>query len=173
MTFWTNEPDDFGVPGNTFGSVPERFYGALGRIVALGALSEMQFASLVCHLARLTEKTLAGHQMKQIVERFDKLAEKQSAAGRPLPEEVVAIRIDLKAAMDERNALVHSSWPTVTLELARGWRTVPKSLRTSDDEYVVWTETNIDEMTALIGRLAAFGGRMQRYMNEHPPDLVG
>lgn len=172
MTFWSSEPDDFGVPGNTFGSVPERFYGALGRIVALGALCEMQFASFVCHLARLTEKTLAGHQMKQLVERFDKLAERQEAGGRPLPDDVVAIRRDLKAAMDERNALVHSSWPTVALELARGWRTVPKSLRTSEDEYVVWTETNIHEMTDLIGRLAAFGRRMERYMNEQPPDLV-
>ena len=120
------------MPGNTFGSVPGRFYGALGRIVALGALSEMQFASVICHLAGLREKTLAGQQIKQLVDRFDKLV-----GGRPLPDEVVAIRDDLKAAMDERNALVHSSWPTVTLELARGWRTVSKSLRTSEDEYAV------------------------------------
>ena len=61
--------------------------------------------------------------MNQLVEWFDKLAAKRDASGRLLPQETVAIRLDLKAAMDERNALVQSSWPMVKRELARGWRT--------------------------------------------------
>lgn len=39
--------DTFGIPDNFFGQVPEAFYGALGRVVALGALVEMRLGQVV------------------------------------------------------------------------------------------------------------------------------
>ena len=37
--------DEFGVPANTFGPVPELFYGAIGRVAMLGALVEITVRS--------------------------------------------------------------------------------------------------------------------------------
>ena len=149
--------DEFGVPDNTFGPVPEKFYGLLGRIVALGALVEMRFGTVIERITERSEDSLAGWQMGRLGAEFDKVEKQRSGEGRPLSAGMVALRSQARDAMERRNALVHSLWPNPTLEEARGWRSVPQGKRSSDDGTIQWTYTSETDMRALISRLVQIG----------------
>lgn len=150
---WTTEPDRFGVPGNTFGAVPEDFYAAMGRIVNLGALVEQRLSLLVEKLAGLQEKDVAGEQMKDLAKRFDKIAK-----SRELPTKVLAAKEEAVQAMYDRNAHVHSLWPSPTAEDARGWRGIPKKQRTEDGPHLEWifiSDSGIRELILRLVRVVA------------------
>lgn len=145
--------DSFGVPDNMFGRVPESFYGAVGRIVALGALVEMRFSGVIAELARLPEESLAGEQVGALRKRFQRLARDRASDGRPLPDRLTALCDEMSRAMERRNALVHSLWPEPKLDEARGWRTVSRRRRRPGEDYVVWTHTNDADLRSLIAEL--------------------
>lgn len=144
------EPDRFGIPGNTFGSVPEDFYGAVGRVVMLSALIENQFEFVVTTLDRRPESEYAGQPIGELRRRLDRIAE-----NRELSQQLLDARAEIIDVLAERNAIVHSLWPSPTMELARGWRTVVERMRGPSGEHVVWVEHDSKTLTALIERLLA------------------
>lgn len=145
--------DSFGVPDNVFGDVPERFYGALGRIAALGALVEMRLGQVCIELEQVPETDVAGLQMKPLLDRFENEGKKRVAAGRSLPEALVLLVEAAQEAMSRRNEVVHSLWPNPTLEGAKGWRTVRPKKRVDASNPVVWVDVDERRLLALIADL--------------------
>lgn len=154
---WSIEPDRFGVPGNMFGAVPDDFYGAMGRIVNLGAMVEHKLCLLVMALGGLEEDVVAGEQMGDLTKRFDKVAGK-----RTLPADMITARVDAEQVMFARNAMVHSLWPSPTAADARGWRGIPKRFRVEDGPHIEWTMTDAVGMRDLIVRLVRVIGALDR-----------
>lgn len=95
-----------------FGPVPEEFYGLVGRVVMTSTLVEDRTLMLLWALDDEPQPTHAGKpfwQLRQLIEqRVD------SVAG-DLRAEITDVVSRVAAAMDRRNALVHSLWPNPTL----------------------------------------------------------
>jgi hypothetical protein len=148
--------DRFGIPDSTFGVVPDDFYGLLGRVVALGALVEMRFGDVVGRLTAKTEAQLAGKQMSQLLDLFDKVAK-----GQTVPDRLPGLRDRTDRAMQQRNTLVHSLWPAPRLDEAKGWRGVTPSRRPASGEPIVWTYANEDQMVGLVRELVELSSALR------------
>lgn len=140
--------DRFGVPANTFGAVPDEFYGAVGRVVMLSALVENTFAFVVTTLDRKQEADYAGQPIGQLQKTLDRIAK-----DRVLSQRFVDARAEMIEVLEERNAIVHSLWPSPTMDAARGWRPVVERKRNPSGEHIAWVEHTDATLTALIGRL--------------------
>lgn len=71
---WSNTPDAFGVPGNTFGPVPEEFYAVVGRIVMVSAILELGLWDLTQALDRTKPQSEhAGKPASQLIVSSRKL----------------------------------------------------------------------------------------------------
>jgi hypothetical protein len=153
--------DDFGVPANALGpGVPEAFYGALGRIVALGAIVEHHLAAVVTQLEHTNEESVAGIPFVGLVKRYDAVLLERATAGAPLSERFYLLGEDAQKVMHRRNAVVHSLWPNPTTDAAQGWRLVAEKLQVDPSTPVIWTSgdlpalrTIIDELVRLIDEL--------------------
>jgi hypothetical protein len=131
-----------------FGAIPEEFYSAVGRIVMLSALVENTFAHVVTTLDRKQEVDYAGQPLGQLQKTLDRIAN-----DRVLSQRLVDARVEMIEALEERNAIVHSLWPSPTMASARGWRPVVERKRGPSGEHIIWVEHTEETLTALIGRL--------------------
>jgi hypothetical protein len=145
--------DSFGVPLNFFGHVDERFYGALGRIVALGALVELRICDLLMTIGDFSEADLAGLPIVQLQREFDGVVSSCKAADDAMPLSIQDCVTQAGAAMRKRNAMVHNVWANPSLEDGRGWRGVPKNQRSKADEPVEWLPGDEPYLTEVIGEL--------------------
>jgi hypothetical protein len=59
--------DPYGIPPNMFGIVPEEFFGALGRVVMVAALLELQLLDLVTTLDQASQQTHAGKSGTELI----------------------------------------------------------------------------------------------------------
>ena len=145
-----NEPDEFGVPANMFGFVPEDFIRGIGRIVMTAALVENVFSHVVMTLMHASEDAIAGWQSGRLLEKFDHIARVRTPSPR-----LLEVRTEFEDLMDRRNELVHSLWPFHGGLPPRGWRPVTPAKRGEDGDHIVWVQPDIDDLKALIGRLVA------------------
>lgn len=110
--------DAYGVPGRTL-SLTDEFYGALGRIAALGALIELRMSDIVVQWGRETSDT--GAFMQHLTDRIDEIIKMRRKARQEVPPGLAPAVKAARSAMDERNQLLHSLWPTEE----SGWRNRP------------------------------------------------
>lgn len=115
MTDASGLGDAYGVPGNVL-RLSDEFYGGLGRIAALGAIVELRMSDIVVLWGR--EDADTGQQMRFLVDRFREIKKARFDAGQDVPEGLVRAVAAARAAMDERNELIHSLWPGEDI----GWR---------------------------------------------------
>jgi uncharacterized protein YbdZ (MbtH family) len=160
---WSSEPDQYGIPGNTFGNVPEEFYAIVGRVVMLSALIENRYAAIITKLAGKTEADYAGKPVGELHKIRDRLEQDHG-----LSERVVAIRSELDEVLKQRNEIVHSLWPSPSMDLARGWRPVVESKRVESDNHIVWIEHTTETLRVLINRLVAVKAELGSLF--HDPD---
>ena len=110
--------DAFGVPGRTL-SLSDEFYGALGRVAALGALVELRLSDVVTLWGKNPKDT--GQFMQHLTDRFKEIKTSRIKAGQVVPDGLVRAVSAAKAVMKERNELLHSLWPGENI----GWRNRP------------------------------------------------
>jgi hypothetical protein len=133
------EVDAYGVPGRVLGLTDE-FYGALGRIAALGALVELPMSDIVVQWGRETCDT--GAFMQHLTGRIEEITKARRKAGQDVPPGLAPAVKDARSAMDERNQLLHSLWPSEDA----GWRN--RRDGTEPTEYV-----GLPALREVIGRL--------------------
>lgn len=150
------EPDDFGVPGNAFGYVPEDFIRALGRVVMLSALVENLFSHVIMTLAGVSEEKIAGQPMGQLIAEFDRIA-----GYRTPTTHLLEVKAEVESLLERRNELVHSLWPRHSPDGTRGWRPVTARKR-EGDEYIKWIEVSDVDLRQLIAGLVAVHTELQR-----------
>ncbi|HWL41784.1 MAG TPA: hypothetical protein VNQ73_02485 [Ilumatobacter sp.] len=131
--------DAYGVPGRMLGLTDE-FYGALGRIAALGALVELRMSHIVVQWGGETSDT--GALMQQLTGRTGEIIKARHKAGQDVPSGLAPAVKAARSAMDERNQLLHSLWPREDA----GWRNRPNG--TKPTEYV-----GLPALRDVIGRL--------------------
>jgi hypothetical protein len=140
--------DRFGIPENMFGPVPEDFYALVGRIALVATLVEDRLLAILWALddeVQPTHAGLSGTRLRELIgARLERVGPDMRAALGPLLTRV-------QAAMDRRNAVIHSLWPNPSLEGSQGWRSrrLPKSMGGGSE--IVWTATS---EAMLIGDLA-------------------
>lgn len=107
--------DAFGVPGRVL-SLSDEFYGALGRVAALGALVELRLSDVVVLWGKDPHDT--GRFVQQLASRFEEIKKSRAEAGQAVPDGLVRAVHAARVAMKERNELLHSLWQGEEL----GWR---------------------------------------------------
>jgi hypothetical protein len=142
VTAYTYAPDDrFGVPGNVL-KLPDDFYGALGRVAAVGALVELNVSYIVVLWGN--DQADAGRLMSHLSKRFKAIERARMAARLEMPDALVRAMAAAESAMHKRNEVLHSLWPQEDF----GWRSRP--------EGAVLTEpVGIDALCAVIAELVA------------------
>lgn len=128
-----DEPDEFGVPSNMFGYVPEDFIRALGRIVMLSALVENLLAHLVARTGRLDSEETMTWAAGRLTAALDRIANV-----RKLDPRVLEVKAEVRQLLDVRNALVHSMWPFHGGRAPRGWRYPPGRKGDSELDSTEW-----------------------------------
>jgi hypothetical protein len=163
ITMW-NGPDQYGIPGNTFGHVPEEFYGVVGRVVMLSALIENKYTDLATKLDGTAEAIHAGKSIGQLEKEFKRIDSDRAPSPRRI--EVLA---EMKLVLEKRNAIVHSLWPSPTLGSASGWRAITPKKRGADGECIGWVEHTIETLEALIRELVEVNAALRELFDE--PDV--
>lgn len=107
--------DTFGVPGRVL-SLSDEFFGALGRVAALGAVVELRVSDIVVLWGKNSED--AGQNMGRLARRFKEIAKSRVEAGQDVPAQLTTAIKSASAVMKERNELLHSLWPRED----SGWR---------------------------------------------------
>jgi len=153
------EPDRFGVPARFFGAADEDFYAVLGRVVMVAALLEDRLLTLLTVLAKVPQGEYAGVS-------FTRLSKETRKALRVRPtdyaNQVIDVLDRLAVRFEQRNELVHSLWPSPTLERAWGHRAVTLNKRTRPGDFEVTVETNGAELTALLVDMADIYNEIRR-----------
>jgi hypothetical protein len=150
--------DGFGVPNNMLGKVPENFYGLLGRVVSITALMEAKLDDLVGTLTDKVQSKFAGQDTGRALSMARRmfifpLAERPSTPYR-VAKEALDLLDRVEALAHERNSVVHSVWPGVSLDDVRGWRHTPKKQRPDEVTWTTWYETDEIDLVTFINRLA-------------------
>jgi hypothetical protein len=131
--------DAFGVPGRVLG-LSDEFYGALGRVAALGALVELRMSDVVVLWGR--DQSDTGKLMKQLTDRFKAIRNERLKAGKHVPDGLAKAVAAAVAVMLERNELLRSLWPGEE----KGWRN--RSTGSVPTKYI-----GLSDVTAVIARL--------------------
>jgi hypothetical protein len=158
--------DDFGVPANTFGPVPDSFYGAIGRIAMLGALVESRFADVAGAVLGVPEADIAGWTVARSAEKLKAAHARREEAGQPFAVALTTACEDAVAVMWRRNDMIHSLWPSPDVYGANGWRNVPAKQRGDDGTHYKWTGTDLDQLRQLITELVRVAGRLRDVVSE-------
>lgn len=118
--------DDFGIPYNMFGPVPETFFAMVGRVVMVASLLDLRLLDLLTELEQAPQDKHAGRPASGLVMDCRTLLKGYDT---PFTESATRTLDLAKQALHERNAVVHSVWPNPSAEGAYGWRPVPKARR--------------------------------------------
>ena len=154
---WDRQPDNFGVPGNMFGPITEEMFGAIGRVVAITSLVEMNAVDLITMIDHLSQTETAGKSISAV------LNQRKQAKKPALPTDVVALLTEVTDALDERHAVAHGLW-TVSLDGSTFlWRPVVEAKRVASHIPTVGDTMTIDDMRLLIGRLVNLSARLKSH----------
>ncbi len=152
---WDRQPDTFGVPGNMFGPISEEMFGAIGRVVAIASIVDMNAVDLITMIDRLPQTETAGKTISAV------LNQRKQAKKPALPADVVALLNEVTDALDERHAVAHGMW-TVSLDGSTfRWRPVVEAKRIASHIPTVGDTMTIDDMRLLIGRLVDLSTRLR------------
>ena len=144
-------PDDaFGVPGRVL-RVSDVFYGALGRVAALGAVVELRMSDVVVLWGRETSD--AGGFMQHLADRFKEIKKVRISAGQDVPDGLIRAVANAKVAMNERNELLHSLWPGEAI----GWRNRRSGA-------ISTTYVGLSAVCEVIGRLVSASDELGQYL---------
>jgi hypothetical protein len=138
--------DSFGVPARVL-NLSDEFYGALGRVAALGAIVELRLSDIVVLWSG--DQGLAGKNVSQVADSFKKLGER-----REIPEGLRMAFDGARAAMSERNELLHSLWPREDA----GWRNRREGV-------IATTYVDVDGVIEVIGRLVDASDALGHYLH--------
>lgn len=139
----------------------DEFYGGLGRVAALGAIVELQISNIVVFWGR--EDADTGKSMSHLMRRFKKIKKARLDAGLDVPKGLVEAVNKAHAAMDQRNELIHSLWPSEEY----GWRNRPGE-RVSTDHLGVPALKAVIEL--LLGAIEGLGRYMYSPSDPTPQD---
>ena len=129
-------PDQYGIPDNLFGHVPEEFYALIGRVVMMASyledclldlLQAMDDAPQITHADKFGNDLVKLARQRVTVLRDDAASEQFGTQVKALVEEV-------DAALKRRNEIVHSLWADPRLNGASGWRNVTSKLRKEEHD---------------------------------------
>ncbi len=165
---WSNSRDAFGVPANMLGSVPEEFYAVVGRVVMVSAIVELRLWDLAQVLDRTKpQHEYAGKSAQQMINCCGELLAVPEFAD--LRDEGTALLRRIQTAFKDRNTVVHSAWPSPTLETAFAWRpvTANKRLR-SDPDFTLHLDTDEAWFRDLILRLVRLVDDLGRFRDRVP-----
>lgn len=161
-------PDQYGVPDNMFGHVPEEFYGMIGRVVMVAAVLEMRLWDLATNLDGHDRQKHAGKSAKQLEEVCRPLlAEQQDPV---LREQGDHLLVRVREALNDRNDVVHRLWPSTRLDEAFGWRPVRSTLRDVPHGSTRAVRKAAPDMRRLIVRLAELVGDLGERANRLPAE---
>lgn len=161
--------DDFGVPDNTFGLVEERFYGAVGRVVMLSAVAELRLLDLCTALTGAEQGEHDGKNPTELLEA--------SRAALPgfigdFAAKTESVLEQLRLLLEDRNAVVHSLWPSPATDDAWGWRPVRKTRRTeAENPYREITLQKGDLPDLILGLVAVVAALAERLNLVHAERL--
>lgn len=138
------DTDEFGLPVGILGLHPDRFYGAIGRVVLVCAVLEDQVITLRHTLAGAQQGTFTREPVSSQIKAARGLA-------RNLPEQDAQATerfLDTGAeARQRRNKLVHSSFPAQPDGRLRGHRPTRDKSNTGGTADTV--ETSIEDRTLI------------------------
>jgi hypothetical protein len=141
------ETDQYGVPLNLLPKAPEEFYGRLGRIVHLAALLETRLYDLYCRLSGFPPEDRAGDRASAIIKACEELA--GGLDDESMCASVVEFLERARSALETRNAVVHSLWPTEGV----GWRYVGKKRRKDDGRMTATTGIATQDLRGVVTEL--------------------
>lgn len=132
--------NDGGIPENMFGPVPEDFYRTVGQVVMLAAMVELRLLDLLTELDRSTQDRHAGEPTGGMINMCrDRLPLHET----PFAADAGHLLDDLAAALDGRNSVVHSVWPSPGVDRAFGWRPVREARRPTPAQPYLSIEVNL------------------------------
>lgn len=119
--------DDFGVPEVLFGTHPDWFFPALGRVVAVCAVLETRALELAESLAHVRQGSFTKNSMVTLKKNAHRDAQSLDAinaglgVGGPITKTVDDYFGLIVGAMQRRNAVVHANWPAQPGATQFGW----------------------------------------------------
>lgn len=122
------------------------FFGLIGRVTALTAVVELRLWHLTTALHQKPQEEFATRSASDLVRLSRDALATEDPASRALGEAVLE---RVRAALDRRNAVVHSVYPSPTPNLVYGWR---------GWQPVAEIRTSERELRGLITELVALGG---------------
>ncbi|MCX2746258.1 hypothetical protein OOZ51_00325 [Arthrobacter sp. MI7-26] len=149
--------DPYGIPDNMFGDVPEEFPGLVGRVVMMAALVELKVGHLLMNLPKggETQATHAGKPIKGLIELCQARLAARSTEFPLEPtapaEKISALLESVKTTLEQRNGVVHSVWPSSSMDGANGWRHVHvKGQSGRQTEWTRWIDMSEAKFRELI-----------------------
>jgi hypothetical protein len=113
------EADEFGIPINMFGDVPEIFYRMIGRVTKLAAMIDIRMLELLQALDDNPQPTFSdryGGQLEGLVRQAT-----VSMASQELKHQLGTMLIEAKRLREWRNRITHSVSPNPTEEEIFAW----------------------------------------------------
>ena len=111
--------DPYGIPDSMFGQVPEEFFGLLGRIVMVTSFLELRLLDLLTELDQVPQDVHAGKSGAVLIKGCRR---KLSDYEPVFAEDARAVLDRVGEVLQQRNAVVHSIWPSSDPGGAYGWR---------------------------------------------------
>lgn len=148
------EEDEFGVPGRML-NLSDEFYGALGRVAAMGALVDLKMSDLIRALTK--NHDIAGQPLRYQLPRFDEyVKERRNDPQREdVSDRLIAAVAEIDAAMKQRHDVIHGIWPGERIE----WLNVARKIRKRKVVRAAGSKTNtlagVDDIKIVIRRLVA------------------
>lgn len=149
--------DEFELPASILGPLPDWFYPALGRVVAVSALLENKAQVLAETLAHSPQDSLTMTSVAKLRKIAISAAIRIDSANAgsvqstvdPISAPVSEFFDEVVRLLDRRNGVVHAIWPAQPGEQQFGWR--PRRTH-HDDETRLTDENTRDRLTDLIRR---------------------
>lgn len=127
MGHHVNVTDEYRLPDQLFGPLPDWFFPAVGRVVAVSSLLENKAQVLTEDLANVPQDTLTMTTPAEMRKIARKAAHQVDSANSAL--EVAPISKDVESffgqvldLLERRNSVVHGIWPAQAGEEQFGWR---------------------------------------------------
>jgi len=143
------EMDPYGVPGRVL-NLSDEFFGALGRVAALGALIELRMSDIVVLWGG--EQNDTGEFMQHLSDRTKEITQARMKAELEVPDGLAPAVKAARSAMNERNTLLHSLWPGEDM----GWRNRPRGPEPTDCVGVEALKAVIDRLVVAVDGLGPF-----------------
>ena len=138
-----------------FGPISDEMFGAIGRVVAITSLVEMNAVDLITMIDRVPQTENAGKSISSV------LNERKQAKKPALPADVELLLNEVTEALDERHAVAHGLWTVPDDGPTFLWRPVVEKKRVASHVPTVGDAMTIDDMRLLIGRLVNLSARLK------------